>query len=106
MKEYFEDCYKKHFMVLFNEYFEEHSKDFKHFKEQLYALSEHEGYAVNRKTNKTTGEHYSQKGHQISDMRVTILEKIFSSGPAIRKEREKYFIGRMNTKHKGLNKIT
>ena len=69
-------------------------------------FSEHKGYASNRKTNKTTGEHYSQKGHQVSDMRVTIIEKIFSSDPAIRKEREKYFIGRMNTKHKGLNKIT
>ena len=48
----------------------------------------------------------SQKGHRVSDMRVTILEKIFSSDPAIRKERERYFIVKMNTKLKGLNKIT
>ena len=69
-------------------------------------FSEHKGYALNQKVNKTTGEHFSQKGHKVSDMRVTVLEKIFSSDPAIRKEREKLFINKMNTKYKGLNKIT
>ena len=69
-------------------------------------FSEHKGYAVNQKINKATGEHFSQKGHRVSDMKVTILEKIFSSDPAIRKEREKFFILKMNTKYKGLNKIT
>jgi len=39
-------------------------------------------------------------------MRVTVLEKIFSSDAAIRKEREKLFINKMNTKYKGLNKMT
>ena len=37
-------------------------------------------------------------------MKVTILEKIFSSDEAIRKEREKFYIMKMNTKYKGLNK--
>ena len=69
-------------------------------------FSEHKGYAINQKTSKTTGEHFSQKGHKVSDMRVTVLEKVFSSDPAVRKERERYFIVKMNTKHKGLNKIT
>ena len=66
---------------------------------------EHKDYAINQKKNKTTGEHFSQIGHQVSDKRVTILEKVFCSDPAIRKERERYFIVQMNTKHKGLNKI-
>ena len=69
-------------------------------------FSEHKGYAINHKTKKTTGEHFSQRGHKVSDMKVTILEKVFSTDPAIRKERERYFILKMNTKHKGLNKIT
>ena len=69
-------------------------------------FSEHKGYAMNNKTNKTTGEHFGQKGHRVSDMRVTVLEKIYSSDPAVRKEREKFFILKMNTKYKGLNKIT
>ena len=60
-------------------------------------FSEHKGYVVNQKLNKTTGEHYNIKGHKVSDMQVTILEKIFSSETAFRKERENYFIMKMNT---------
>ena len=69
-------------------------------------FSEHKGYVVNNMRNKATGEHYNQKGHKVSDMKITIIEKIFSSDPAVRKEREKFFINKFNTKYKGLNKIT
>ena len=69
-------------------------------------FSEHKSYAINQKVNKATGEHFNLKGHKVSDMRVSILEKIFSSDAAVRKEREKYFIMKMNTKYKGLNRIT
>ena len=55
---------------------------------------------------KATGEHFNSKGHKVSDMKISILEKIFSNDPAVRKEREKFFINKMNTKYKGLNKIT
>ena len=72
----------------------------------LVRFSEHKGYALNQRVNKATGEHFSQKGHKVSDMRVTVLEKIFSSDTAVRKEREKMFINKMNSKYKGLNKIT
>ena len=56
--------------------------------------------------NKATGEHYNKKGHKVSDMKITIIEKIFSLDPAVRKEREKFYINKFNTKYKGLNKIT
>ena len=56
--------------------------------------------------SKATGEHFNKKGHKVSDMQVTIIEKIFSTDPTIRKEREKFFINKMNSKYKGLNKIT
>ena len=69
-------------------------------------FSEHKGYVVNRMMKKATGEHFNSKGHKVSDMKISILEKIFSTDPAIRKEREKFFINKMNTKYKGLNKIT
>ena len=69
-------------------------------------FSEHRSYAMNQKVNKATGEHFSQKGHRVSDMRVSIIEKIFSSDAAVRKEREKYFITKMNTKYRGMNRIT
>ena len=41
-------------------------------------FSEHKDYAINQKKNKTTGEHFSQIGHQVSDKRVTILEKVLN----------------------------
>ena len=69
-------------------------------------LSEHRGYAMNNKINKATGEHFSTRGHRVSDMRVTIIEKIFSQDAAIRKEREKFYIMKLNTKYKGLNRMT
>ena len=69
-------------------------------------FSEHKSYVVNNMKSKATGEHFNMKGHRVSDMRVSILEKIFSTDPAIRKEREKFFINKMNSKYKGLNKIT
>ena len=61
---------------------------------------------MNQKINKATGQHFNQKGHKVSDMRVSILEKIFSSDAGVRKEREKYFISKMNTKYKGMNKVS
>ena len=61
---------------------------------------------MNQKVNKATGEHFSQKGHRVSDMRVSIIEKIFSTETEVRKEREKYFITKMNTKYRGMNRIT
>ena len=69
-------------------------------------FSEHKGYAINKKVNKATGQHFNMKGHKVSDMRVSIIEKIFSQDAAIRKEREKFFIMKMNTKYKGLNSVT
>ena len=69
-------------------------------------FSDHKGYAVNQHMNKTTGAHFNLKGHKISDMRVTIIEKVFSRDSAVRKERESHFIQQMNTKYKGLNKKT
>ena len=69
-------------------------------------FSEHKSYVMNQKINKATGQHFNQKGHKVSDMRVSILEKIFSSDAGVRKEREKYFISKMNTKYKGMNKVS
>ena len=80
-----------------------HRRDRAQFARQIQWT---QGVCYQSKTNKTTGEHFSQRGHKVSVMRVTILEKVFSTDPAIRKERERYFILKMNTKHKGLNKIT
>ena len=65
---------------------------------------DHRGYVTNKMMSKATGEHFNQNGCQLSDMRVTVLEKIFSSDTAVRKEREKLYINKFNTKYKGLNR--
>ena len=54
--------------------------------------------------SKATGAHFNQKGHRISDMEITIVEKIFNPDAQYRKQREKMYINRFNTKHKGINK--
>ena len=60
-------------------------------------FSEHRGYVTNNHTSKATGHHFNQKGHSVSDMAVTILEKVHNRSEAHRKEREKMFIQKMNT---------
>ena len=67
-------------------------------------FSQHLGYVYNEHLNQATGEHFNSKGHSVADMEVTILEKIFSKDPQVRKERESMFIKKFNSKHKGLNK--
>ena len=67
-------------------------------------FSQHQGYVRNTDLLKATGEHFNQRGHSLSDMRVTILEKIYSSDPNYRKERESMWIRKFNSKYKGMNK--
>ena len=60
-------------------------------------FSEHLGYLRTKKLKKTTGAHYGRSGHNISNMRVTILEEVRSTNWHYRKEREKYIIRKFNT---------
>ena len=67
-------------------------------------FSEHKAYVTNKQLTKATGAYYNIPGHNVSDMKVIILEKVYSSDPLVRKEREELFIRKFNTKYKGLNK--
>ena len=69
-------------------------------------FSEHLGYVKNKKLHKTTGEHFNNKGHTISDMEITIIEKVHNPSDAFRKQREKMFIQKFNTKYRGMNQKT
>ena len=66
---------------------------------------EHKGYANTNNQTKATGLHFSQKGHSVNNMKITILEKVFNENPQFRKQREKMYIQKFNTKYKGLNRI-
>ena len=65
---------------------------------------EHKGYVNNHIVSKATGLHFNQKGHTISDMEVTVVEKIFNVDPQFRKQREKMFINKFNTNYRGINR--
>ena len=66
---------------------------------------EHKSYVTSRLLSKATGRHFNEPGHSVSDMTLTVLEKIFNLNPLYRKQREKMWINRFNTKYKGLNRI-
>ena len=48
---------------------------------------------------------YCFKNHSLSDMEITIIEKLFIGDPQFRKQREKMYIQKCNTKYRGLNKM-
>ena len=68
-------------------------------------FSEHRGYVSSKNLTKTTGVHFNEKGHSISDMEITIIEKLFTEDPQFRKQREKMYIQKFNTRYRGLNKM-
>ena len=68
-------------------------------------FSEHKGYVNNNNTSKSTGAHFNLPGHSVSDMRITVIEKIFSQDHQVRKQREKLFIQKFNTRYRGLNRM-
>ena len=61
-----------------------------------FRLAEHRAY-VNNNVDTATGEHFNLPGHTLSDLRITMLEKVRSNDDMYRKERERYFIGKFNT---------
>ena len=55
--------------------------------------------------SKSTGVHFNLKGHSVRDMEITIIKKVFNKDPRFRKQREKLFIQKFNTKYRGLNRL-
>ena len=68
-------------------------------------FAEHKGYVNTQNISKATEAHFNSKGHSVSDMRVTVLEKVFSQDPQFRKQREKLYIQKFNTRYRGINRI-
>ena len=74
-------------------------------REMSERFAEHRGYVNNKELDKPTGHHFNQPGHDISNMQVTILQKLKgNSNELYRKEREKYLINKFNTFKEGMNK--
>ena len=69
-------------------------------------FSQHSGYVRNKELTKATGAHFNLPGHTIADMKITIVEKISSDDPQMRKLRESYIIQKFGTQWKGMNRKT
>ena len=71
------------------------------FKDRLGA---HRDYVKSEDISKPSGEHFSQKGHSIADLKAMVIEEVTSKDPFVLKVREKMYIKRFKTYEKGLNK--
>ena len=67
-------------------------------------ICEHLGYVRNKNLKQATGLHFNLPGHSRDDLKVTVLEKVVSTDPLYRKEREAFHIRRFNTFYYGLNR--
>ena len=67
-------------------------------------LGQHKGYIKNKILSQPTGAHFNLPGHTLSNMNVTILEKVKHFDTLYRKEREKFHIRKFNTFHDGINR--
>ena len=75
-----------------------------HTKRKLKTrLAEHRGYIINGKGERATGSHFNSPGHSVSNLTITVLELVESNKIEILEERERFFIQKFNTFHKGLN---
>ena len=69
-----------------------------------YRLAEHRGYVLNQHLDKAIGAHFNITGHSLSDLKIIILEQVKKKDIEYRKQRENYFIRKLNTLNIGLNK--
>ena len=67
-------------------------------------FSQHLGYVRNDHLKKATGQHFNLPGHSLDNMKVSVIETINNKSEFYRKNREKHYIEKLNTKYKGLNR--
>ena len=51
-----------------------------------------------------TGAHFNLNGYSISNMQLTVLEKVFTKSKAVRLMREEMFIKEFQSDYKGINR--
>ena len=69
-----------------------------------FCLADHCGYVVNKDTTTATGKHFNLPGHCLSDLSISIIERVRQNYTIYRKEREEFHIRRFDTLHRGLNR--
>ena len=51
-------------------------------------FAEHKGYVTSNNQTETTGKHFNQRGHNVSNIQITVIKKIFNQDPHFKKQRE------------------
>ena len=67
-------------------------------------LADHRAYVTSKVVTQPTGAHFNLPGHSVANLTVTILEKVKNKCAIYRKERERFYIQKLNTLHEGMNK--
>ena len=65
---------------------------------------EHRGYVWREETYKCTGHLFNLPGHSEADMTISVVERITSTDPNYRLEREKHWIEQFELLRKGINR--
>lgn len=60
---------------------------------------------VNKRTNKVVAEHFNSRGHSLSDLVFTPIEKLYRMNQTLLNVRERFWIRQKKTVEFGLNKI-
>ena len=67
-------------------------------------MADHKTYISSNNLTQPTGAHFNKPGHNLANMKFTVLEKVKKNNELYRKEREHYLIKKFNTFHLGMNK--
>ena len=67
-------------------------------------FGQHIGYVQNNDQRQATGRHFNSDGHLLSDMTISVIEKLNTDDIVYRKRRESHFIQLFNLKYKGMNR--
>ena len=67
-------------------------------------VKEHVDYVRRLFPTQATGQHFNMPVHDLSNMTITILEKVSKYDNSYRQEREKFLIKKFNTFYHGINR--
>ena len=67
-------------------------------------VKEHVRYIENGNVSQATGQHFSQRNHNVTDFSIAILEKVQTKDTHYIEEREREWIRKFNCKYRGINR--
>ena len=68
-----------------------------------FRFDEHRGYISTKDESQANGAHFNLPGHSLANMKATIIEQVKVNDLLYRKEREHFYIRKLNTVYQGLN---